>query len=55
MPAVMPLLLLVVLLGVFPMDVMLASIPSMALHFESSTQRLVANVALFLCSQRSRN
>ncbi|WP_052469117.1 MFS transporter [Pseudomonas massiliensis] len=47
MPAVMPLLLLVVLLGVFPMDVMLASIPSMALHFESSTQRLVANVALF--------
>ncbi|WP_426151666.1 MFS transporter [Pseudomonas sp. DC3000-4b1] len=47
MPAVMPLLLLVVLLGVFPIDVMLASILSMSRHFGVGTQLLVANVGLF--------
>lgn len=47
MPAVMPLLMLVVLLGVFPIDVLLASIPSMSQHFGVGTQLLVANVGLF--------
>ncbi len=46
-PVVVGLLLSMLLLGVFPLDVILPSFPSLSAHFQSSTQNIALTLSLF--------